>query len=100
MDAGRELTDSRTRYQPTTTVGAMSDLLHSLQNVPAPFNMIVLLAVIGGFVAVLCTAIVQVRLFAEHRADLQLKRELVERGLSADEIERVVASKSSSKKQC
>ena len=64
----------------------MSDFVHSLQNVPAPFNMVVLLAVIGGIVAVLCTAIVQVRLFAGHRANLQLKRELVERGLSAERL--------------
>jgi RsiW-degrading membrane proteinase PrsW (M82 family) len=41
----------------------MSELLHSLQNIPPPFNMIVLLALIGGVVAVLCTAIVQVQLF-------------------------------------
>lgn len=32
----------------------MLDFVHSLQNVPAPFNMVVLLAVIGGFVALLC----------------------------------------------
>ena len=38
----------------------------------------------------------QVRKYASHRHELEFKRDLVERGLSIDEIERVVAAKSSS----
>jgi hypothetical protein len=38
----------------------------------------------------------QVRKYASHRHELEFKRDLVERGLSIEEIERVVAAKSPS----
>jgi hypothetical protein len=34
----------------------------------------------------------EVRKYACHRKDVELKRELVDRGLSADEIERIIAA--------
>jgi hypothetical protein len=77
----------------------VADFLHSLLNIQSPFNMIVLVVLIGSVVGLLSTIVVQVRLYAAHRADVQLKRELVERGLNADEIERVVAAKTPSETQ-
>jgi hypothetical protein len=51
-----------------------------------------------GFMSIgLFTALAaQVRKYASHRHELEFKRDLVERGLSIDEIERVVAARSSS----
>jgi hypothetical protein len=51
-----------------------------------------------GFLAVALIAALahQVRKYASHRHELEFKRDLVERGLSIDEIERVVAAKSPS----
>jgi len=51
-----------------------------------------------GFMSIglITTVAAQVRKYASHRHELEFKRDLVERGLSIDEIERVVAAKSSS----
>ncbi len=49
-----------------------------------------------AFVALAAIPIVasQIRKYACYRHELEFKRDLVERGLSVDEIERVVAAKS------
>jgi hypothetical protein len=70
----------------------MADSFHSLSN--SPFGMIVLVVLIGSVLGVIGTIAAQIRIYATHRADVHLKRELVERGLSAEEIERVVGAKS------
>jgi hypothetical protein len=57
--------------------------------------MIVLVVLIGCIASVVKAVAKQSRTYASHRAELNLKRELVERGLSVDEIERVMAAKSS-----
>lgn len=72
----------------------MSDMLHSILNIQSPFNMIVLVVLIGSLAGVIGTIASQVRLYATHRTEINFKRDLVERGLSVDEIERVVAAKS------
>ena len=72
----------------------MSDFFHSVVSIPAPFNMVVLLVLIGSVAHLATSVATQVRKYASHRVETQLKRELVERGLSIDEIERVVAAQS------
>ena len=57
--------------------------------------MIVLVVLIGSVFGVIGTIATQIRIYATHRADVHFKRELVERGLSVDEIERVIGAKSS-----
>ncbi len=74
----------------------MSDFFHSITQIAPPFNMVVFIVLIGSIAGVIGTIATQVRKYASHRADIQLKRELVERGLSAEEIERVVEAKSPS----
>ena len=61
--------------------------------------MIVLVVLISGLGSVVKTIVKQTRAYASHRAELNLKRELVERGLSVDEIERIVTVKSASDAQ-
>lgn len=72
----------------------MDELLQSLTRNGSPFGMIVLVVLIGSVVGVISTIAAQIRIYATHRADVGLKRELVERGLNVDEIERVMAAKS------
>lgn len=55
--------------------------------------VIVLICVLSGVVTSFAK---QVRKYVSHRHELEFKRDLVERGLTVDEIERIVASKSSS----
>jgi hypothetical protein len=72
----------------------MSDILRSIIEIQAPFNMVIFIVLIGSLAGVIGTIATQARKYASHRADIQLKRELVERGLTAEEIERVVAARS------
>ncbi len=55
--------------------------------------VIALICVLSGVVASFTK---QVRKYVSHRHELEFKRDLVSRGLSVDEIERIVAAKSNS----
>jgi hypothetical protein len=68
----------------------MSHVIDSIVGIQPPFNMIVLIALIGMIVTLFGGAAKQIRHWACHRQELELKRELVERGLSADEIVKVI----------
>ena len=64
--------------------------LQSITSIAAPFNMIVLvvfLMVVGG---IFTTFFQQLRKFACHRQELNFKRDLLDRGLTADEVEQIV----------
>ena len=65
-------------------------LFESILSIPPPFNMvvlIVLICVVGGIVT---STMKQIRKFACHRQELEFKREMLDRGMSIDEIERIV----------
>ena len=62
-------------------------------------NWIVLIVLICVASGVITSIAKQLRKFGCHRNETMLKRELVERGLSVDEIERVIAAKSASEKK-
>ena len=70
----------------------MVQTLQSITSIPAPFNMIVLVVLICSAAGVVTTLLKELRKFACHRQELVWKRDLVERGLSVEEIERVVAA--------
>jgi hypothetical protein len=72
----------------------MNTLLRILTVIPTPFNMIVLIVLIGCIAAVAAEIAKQVRAYLVHRDELQLKRDLIESGMSAVEIERVLMTKS------
>jgi hypothetical protein len=69
----------------------MKEIFQSLES---PFAMMVLIVLIGCLVPVVGAITTAIGKYASHHADLQFKRELVERGLSVEEIERVIAAKS------
>ena len=68
----------------------MYDVFQSIVGIQSPFNMIVLVVLIGSVAGVLTGIAAQIRKYGCHRQDLDFKRELVDRGLAADEIERIV----------
>jgi hypothetical protein len=68
------------------------DLFRGILSIPAPFNMVVLIVLIACTMGTISSLFKQIRKYGCHRRDIDLKRELVERGLSVDEIERIVAA--------
>jgi|SRR6187401_2608525 hypothetical protein len=76
---------------------AMLDSLSSLMDVDSPAKFFVVIALISGVVILVTVIVMQLGWLASHRAELEFKRDLVERGLSVDEIERIVSAKPVSK---
>jgi hypothetical protein len=58
-------------------------------------NWIVAIVLICVVASVITSIAKQLRKYACHRNEVELKRDLVERGLSIDEIERILAAKGS-----
>jgi hypothetical protein len=71
------------------------DLLKGILSIPVPFNMAVLVVLIFCVTGVFTSFLKQVRKYACHKREVDLKRDLVERGLSVEEIERIIAAKGS-----
>ena len=71
----------------------MAHFLDQIINLAVPFNMIVLIVLIGAVSGVITTIVKQCGAFAQQRQDLAFKRELIDRGMSADEVQRVVESR-------
>jgi hypothetical protein len=74
-------------------MNSIVELLKGILSIPVPFNMMVLVVLIVCTTGVITSFFKQIRKYACYRRDIDLKRELVERGLSVDEIERIVAAK-------
>ncbi len=77
----------------------MIELLQKIASIQSPFNMFVLVCLILSVAGVISSLFKQIRKYMCHRQELDFKRDLVERGLGVDEIERIVAAKSASEKQ-
>ena len=70
----------------------MADFFRSIVDMQAPFNMIVLVVLIGCGAGIVCTVAGEIRKYMCERDELDLKREMLANGMSADEIERVVGA--------
>ena len=77
----------------------MSELLGPITSLPTPFNMIVLIVLIGAISGIVTTIVKQVGAYAQQRQDLSFKRELIDRGMSADEVQGVVEARTPSTSQ-
>jgi len=70
---------------------AMTETLKELINLlPLPFNFVVLLMLIIFGTGVITSVIKQIRKYACHRQELVFKQEMIDRGMSVDEIERLL----------
>lgn len=68
----------------------MIQIFHEIIGISPPFNMIVLIVLLTAGASVIKVVAMQVRRYFVHRHELEFKRELIDRGLSGDEIERVI----------
>ncbi len=67
--------------------------IDSIISIPPPFNMVVLIVLIGSIGGVVTSFITQIRKYASHRQELEFKRELLDRGMTAAEIVQVIQTK-------
>ncbi len=79
-------------------MGGVYELFQAIMNMGEPWHMIVLVVLITCTTGVFTSLFKQIRKYGCYRRDVDLKRDLVERGLSVDEIERIVAAKGSASK--
>ena len=70
----------------------MLEIFRAIIDIPAPFNMIVLIVLFGCTVGVIGAIATEIRKYGCHRMDLDFKRELVDRGFSSEEIVRIVST--------
>jgi hypothetical protein len=84
------------QIRQTRKGGAMSELFQSILHLETPFNWLSLMGLSAFAFGTLAAIVKQVRKFASHAVELRFKRDLIERGLSVEEIERVLAASSRS----
>ena len=68
----------------------MSQIINFISSLGAPFNMIVTICLIFALTSVVGGLIAVVGSVVRHREDTQFKRELLDRGMTIDEIERLI----------
>jgi hypothetical protein len=73
----------------------MANAIQSITSIPPPFNMIVLIVLIVMAASLAGSIATQVRKWACHRQEIEFKRELLDRGLAIEEIERMIQAKGS-----
>ena len=76
----------------------MTDIFRRIIEMPAPFNMVVLIVLIVTVGSIVKGIDKYVRQYACHRNELEFKREMLERGMSAGEIEQVINARGPSQK--
>jgi hypothetical protein len=78
----------------------MNTVIQSILHLETPFNWLSLMGLAGFAFGAVTAVVTQIRKFADHALDVRFKRDLVERGLSVEEIERVLAAASRSGDKC
>ena len=71
-----------------------------MRSVPPPFNMVVYIMLIICGSSVLSSVFKQIRKYACHRQELEFKRELLDRGMTVEEIEQVVRARGDESNHC
>lgn len=68
----------------------MSSLFESIAEIQETFNMIVFVVLFGSLAGVITATAREVRKYLCHRNEMELKREMLDRGLKSPEIEKVM----------
>jgi cell division protein FtsL len=68
----------------------MSNLFDSILGMPVPFNMIVLIVLIASVAGVITSVAKEIRRYFCHREEMELKREMLDRGMEGHQIEQVM----------
>jgi hypothetical protein len=77
-------------------INLISNVIERILSLPVPFNMVVIIVAIVFASGIITSVAKQVRKYACLRHELNFKRELLDRGMSVDEIEQVVKARSPS----
>ena len=72
----------------------MTQLIDKILSIPVPFNMIVIIVAISFGTAIITSIAKQIRKFACLKHELDFKRDMIDRGMSVEEIEQLLAAKS------
>jgi hypothetical protein len=68
----------------------MGRFFDSIIDMPAPFNMVVLIVIICTVAGVITSIAKETRKYFCHRSEMDLKREMLDRGMESREIEQVL----------
>lgn len=71
----------------------MSQFIELIRDMGVPFSTGVVIVLIIGLTSVAGALVAVVGSIARHRQDIQFKRELLDRGMTVDEIERLIESR-------
>jgi hypothetical protein len=72
------------------------DLIDKVLAIPVPFNMIIVIMAIIFGTGIITSVAKQVRKYFCLREELQFKREMIDRGMSPQEIEKLIKCKTPS----
>ena len=72
----------------------MNQLFDLIGELPTPFNMVAVICLISAVATVIGSFFKQLRKYVCHRQEIEFKREMVDRGMSAEEIESVILAHS------
>jgi len=68
----------------------MNHLFLLIKDLPTPFNMVAVICLIFAVSSVIGSVVKQIRKFVCQRQEIEFKREMLDRGMTAEEIESVV----------
>ena len=71
----------------------MSQLLDLIKDLGPPFNLVAFICLIFAVASVIGTVVKQIRKYLCHRQEIEFKREMLDRGMSGEEIESVVRAR-------
>lgn len=70
----------------------MTQLIEMIQGMGVPFSTAIVIVAIISFAMLVFVVAAMIEAFVRHRQDLQFKRDMLERGLSIEEIERLIGA--------
>lgn len=68
----------------------MYELKEFVNLLPLPFNFVLLLMLVIFGAGIITSLMKQIRKYATHRQELSFKREMIDRGMTVEEVERLV----------
>ncbi len=68
----------------------MSQLFQIIQGLQTPFDMVAFICLFFAVSSVIVSVVKQIRKFFCHRQEIEFKREMLDRGMSAEEINSII----------
>jgi hypothetical protein len=72
----------------------MNQLFELINSLGMPFNLVAFIVLIGAVSSVITSVVKQIRKYFCHRQEIEFKREMLDRGMSTEEIESVIRAHS------